>query len=222
MITILGVITALQLPRQEQPDVVISIATVTTVFPGAAPEKVVDKAKSLDINIHYTNMTGKNSTEDRLPLTEFEFNKKFEVMHCPNGKKPIQSCYNTKTKISTSHFDKKECEGCPLRANCHIKEQKKAMVLRINKKSILAADTRAQINTAAVKRQNISKRAAIEGTNSCLKRSQGAGKLRVRGIIKCNIQIAFKVIGHNFKQTFRALKKIVPKPCKGVACQSVS
>lgn len=189
---------------------------------GYYSEKVIEKAKSLDINIHYTNMTGKNSADDRLPLTEFGFNKKLEVTHCPNGKKLIQSCYNTKTKISTSHFDKKDCEGCPLRANCHIKEQKKTMVLRVNKKSILAADVRAQINTAGIRRQNISKRAAIEGTNSCLKRSQGAGKLRVRGIIKCNMQIAFKVIGHNFKQTFQALKKLVPKPCKGVACQNAS
>ena len=96
------------------------------------------------------------------------------------------------------------------------------MVLRVDKKFILAADTRAQINTAVVKRQNISKRAAIEGTNSCLKRSQGAGKLRVRGIIKCNMQIAFKVIGHNFKQTFQALRKLMSKPCKGVACQNIS
>jgi len=169
-------------------------------------EKVIEKAKSLDINIHYTNMTGKNSTEDRLPLTEFEFNKKLEVMHCPNGKRPIQSCYNTKTKISTSHFDKKDCEGCPLRANCHIKEQKKAMVLRVSKKSILAADTRAQINTAAVKRQNISKRAAIEGTNSCLKRSQGAGKLRVRGII-------YSVSNFHVPGWFRAERVIIIISC---------
>lgn len=40
MIFALGLLTAFQLPRQEQPDVVISVATVTTVFPGATPEKV--------------------------------------------------------------------------------------------------------------------------------------------------------------------------------------
>lgn len=40
MIVILGILTAFQLPRQEQPDVIISVATVTTIFPGASPEKV--------------------------------------------------------------------------------------------------------------------------------------------------------------------------------------
>ncbi|MTI79659.1 MAG: efflux RND transporter permease subunit [Firmicutes bacterium] len=40
MIFAMGLLTVFQLPRQEQPDIVISIATVTTVFPGATPEKV--------------------------------------------------------------------------------------------------------------------------------------------------------------------------------------
>lgn len=31
-------------------------------------EKVIEKAESLGINIHYTNMTGKSSTDDKLPL----------------------------------------------------------------------------------------------------------------------------------------------------------
>lgn len=57
MITILGLITALQLPRQEQPDVVISIATVTTVFPGAAPEKV-EQTVTREIEQHIKEIQG--------------------------------------------------------------------------------------------------------------------------------------------------------------------
>jgi len=90
--------------------------------------------------------------------------------------------------------------ACPLQGHCPVKEQKKAMVLRVNKKSIIAANVRADISTKEIKRQNTSKRVAIEGTNSSLKRSQGADKLRVRGIAECSMQIALKVIGHNFKQ----------------------
>jgi hypothetical protein len=176
----------------------------------------------MGINIHYTDMTGRKSADNKLPLTEFKFNEQFEVTQCPNCKKPMQSSYNTKTKISTSHFAKEDCKDCPLKEYCPIKEQKKTMVLRASKKSILAANVRADIQTKDIKRQNTSKRAAIEGTNSCLKRSQGADKLRVRGIIKCGMQIAFKVIGHNFKQTYHALKKLIPKPHKGEVCPNAS
>lgn len=40
MITILGVLSFFQLPRQEQPEIVINMAVVTTIYPGASPEKV--------------------------------------------------------------------------------------------------------------------------------------------------------------------------------------
>lgn len=40
MIIIVGLINVIQLPRQEQPDVVINIASITTTFPGATPEKM--------------------------------------------------------------------------------------------------------------------------------------------------------------------------------------
>lgn len=179
---------------------------------GYYSERIIDKAKSEGVNIHYTDMTGKKGASDKLPLTAFNFNEQWEVTRCPNGNKPIKSSYNTKTKSSITHFAKEDCKECPLKENCRVKEQKKAMVLRANKKSILAAQSRAEIQTKEIKRQNTSKRAAIEGTNSTLKRDQGAGKLRVRGIIKCNMQVAFKIIAHNFKQTYRTLKEAGRKP----------
>ena len=40
MIVSIGLINLFQLPRQEQPDVIVNIAMVTTTYPGATPEKV--------------------------------------------------------------------------------------------------------------------------------------------------------------------------------------
>ncbi|HJV46083.1 MAG TPA: efflux RND transporter permease subunit [Bacillota bacterium] len=40
MITALGVFSFVQLPMQEQPEITVNIATVTTVYPGATPEKM--------------------------------------------------------------------------------------------------------------------------------------------------------------------------------------
>lgn len=40
MVILVGFMSFFQLPRQEQPDIIINIATITTVYPGASPEKV--------------------------------------------------------------------------------------------------------------------------------------------------------------------------------------
>jgi multidrug efflux pump subunit AcrB len=40
MITVLGVFSFLQLPKQEQPEIIINMATVVTTYPGASPEKI--------------------------------------------------------------------------------------------------------------------------------------------------------------------------------------
>lgn len=40
MVVMVGFLSFFQLPKQESPDIIINIATVTTIYPGASPEKV--------------------------------------------------------------------------------------------------------------------------------------------------------------------------------------
>ncbi|QQE74276.1 efflux RND transporter permease subunit [Brevibacillus composti] len=40
MVILVGFLSFFQLPRQEQPDVIVNLAMVTTIYPGASPEKV--------------------------------------------------------------------------------------------------------------------------------------------------------------------------------------
>jgi hypothetical protein len=58
-------------------------------------------------------------------------------------------------------------------------------------------------------------RAAIEGTNSALKRGHELDKLKVRGFVKCNMVVGFKVLAHNFKRFANYMieqsKKITPQ-----------
>jgi hypothetical protein len=70
----------------------------------------------------------------------------------------------------------------------------------VERKSILAAREREKLERKEVRRENTSKRAAIEGTMSALKRDQGARKLRVRGKVKCALNCGLKVIARNFRQ----------------------
>ncbi|ABI68042.1 hypothetical protein Swol_0718 [Syntrophomonas wolfei subsp. wolfei str. Goettingen G311] len=210
---------------QDRMDIIKDNTNASDIYAdgGYYGENVINKAnsKGIEIQLHYTDMTGKTAPEGQLPAHHFVFNKDMEMVQCPGGQIPSSSKYNSKTKITTSHFPKEVCNNCPHRCNCPLKEQKRDMVVRISKKSILASQVRETVNDPHIKHENISKRAAIEGTNSAIKGCQGAKRLRVRGKIKCTLQIGFKVIGHNFKQIFRALTKQIKKPkikTKGLLC----
>ena len=57
MLITIGFLTFLQIPRQEQPDIVVNVATVTTVFPGASPEKM-EQAVTKEIEQHIKEIQG--------------------------------------------------------------------------------------------------------------------------------------------------------------------
>ncbi|WP_245522838.1 transposase [Thermoanaerobacter italicus] len=124
-----------------------------------------------------------------------------------------ESDAGVKNGQTVAHFPKKACTVCELKNQCYCKEQKKDYVVRINLKSIEAAKQRKKIEFTY--EENKSKRAAIEGTNSALKRGHGLSKLRVRGLIKCKVNVGLKVLVQNFKRFARYMleqaKKATPK-----------
>ena len=73
----------------------------------------------------------------------------------------------------------------------------------MNESAIFLAEARERKEDKSARKEATSKRTAIEGTNSSLKRSQGAGRLKVRGKVKATLVTGMKIIGHNFKQIIR-------------------
>lgn len=189
-------------------------------------KEIIEQANELGINLHYTDMTGRKAPTDKLPTTCFKFNDEMEVLSCPQGKKPLRSDYNPKTKISSSHFSHENCKDCPNFGICPVKSQKKNRVLRISLKTIMADQTRKQITNKDIKRENTSYRAGIEGTNSALKRGEDMNKLNVRGLVKCYLVSAYKVIARNTKQFSRfalgKFKKPNPGLTPGILCPNPS
>ncbi len=140
-------------------------------------------------------MTGRE-LKSKLPVTAFEFDAKTLIINqCPHQAVPLYGV--VKDGQTIAHFPLNACRNCLLVGQCHVKERKKDFVVRVDKKAIEAAEQLQKIHREY--RQNISTRAAIEGTNSALKRAHGLGKLRVRGRAKCTIVVGYKVIAHNFK-----------------------
>lgn len=136
-------------------------------------------------------------TTKKLPVSEFEFDPASHlIIKCPKGMSPGNR--EVMSGQTVGHFSLEACGNCEPKDRCHSKRQKKNFVVRINLKAITAAKARLEIETNH--KENTSMRAGIEGTNSALKRGHGLGKLRVRGKVKCQIVVGYKVIAQNIKR----------------------
>lgn len=170
-----------------------------TLDGGYYSEDVTAAGAANFIDTHFTDMTGREP-KSKLPVTAFEFEAETLIItKCPNNVVPLRA--TIKGSQTVSHFPLDACKNCALAEQCPVKEQKKDFVVRIDKKAIEAAKQRSKIENE--RWQSTSDRAAIEGTNSALKRAHGLGKLRVRSRAKCTVVVGYKVIAHNFKMFAR-------------------
>lgn len=155
------------------------------------------------MNIHYTNMTGKAPNPEKIPLIAFEIDSDFKVLSCPESHPALKSNFKKKTGIVNVHFPLEHCQQCPQKENCPVKFQKKSAVLRVKQNAILAAYARERTFCEPLRRDATSKCAAAEGSISAIKRSQGAGKLRVRTHPKVQVVMGLKMLGRNIRQIVR-------------------
>lgn len=165
--------------------------------------EVLDKAQDKDVQMHFTDMTGRSPTK-KISVTQFQI-ENHKIIKCPAGHDAKRS-YTGKGGTLIAHFDREICNGCEHRNECPIQPRKKSVTIRITPKQLKAAQTRDKLKDKEQRRKFISKRAAIEGTNSVLKRAYGAGKLAVRGLHKSRVVIGFKMIAYNIRQFERWCK----------------
>ena len=173
---------------------------------GYYSSEVVKQAETLDVNLHYTDMTGRTVTSGKLPYNAFSISHYEKILACPEGQGPVRSHINPKNGILSAHFDLNICSQCLVKEQCPVKVQKKDTVLYVSQKALIAENTRLTIQNGEERRESGSKRAAVEGTNSALKRARGAGKLKVRGIVRCSLVMGLKTIAHNFHQIVRFIQ----------------
>ncbi|MHB8076407.1 MAG: transposase [Desulfosporosinus fructosivorans] len=176
--------------------------------------KIVEEAEVKGITMHYTDMTGRKTSSDKLPYSSFTIEDKEKIVLCPVNQSPLRTNFNEKSGILSAHFQLEICNKCPQKENCRIKFQKKDTVLYVSQKVLNTEETRMKITNHEERKESTSKRAAIEGTNSALKRAHSAGKLNVRGIVKCELVLGAKIIAHNFRQIARFFKGEIRKKAK--------
>jgi hypothetical protein len=174
---------------------------------------VIEKATDHEIEMHFTGMTGLEPSKKMLPVSEFVTDEKTKIiLRCPADRVPMRAL--VKDGQSIAHFDHSDCDKCELLQHCHSIHQKKHHLVRISLKAFSACSERAKVKE--YKKVNTSKRAAIEGSNSALKR-MGLKKLRVRGMAKCQVVCGLKVAAQNIKRFTKYLQggyepKIKEKP----------
>ena len=168
-------------------------------------------AEENGIKIHLTAMSGTEPTK-KLNANEFDIDENTnEINKCPGGQTPTRI---GKSRGQTSaHFTHEACGNCELREKCYSKKQSKDCVVRIPIKTINAARERTRMKED--KKENTSMRAAIEGSNSALKR-KGLKKLNVRGQAKSTVVSSLKITAQNIKRFIKYMQGGY-KPKKAVA-----
>lgn len=167
---------------------------------GFHSEDVHRTAKENEIEIHLTNMSGREPTK-KLPVTEFDIDETTVINKCPGGY--IPTCAGVSSRQTSAHFPHEACANCEFREQCYSKKQVKDCVVRINLKAVNAGREREIMK--ANRKENTGKRAGIEGSNSALKRA-GLDKLDVRGKAKSMVVCGLKVTVQNIKRFIKYIQ----------------
>ena len=154
---------------------------------------------------------------DKLHLSDFRFNGKHHITHCPNNKQPLSQQAKKQDVLVKFHLN--DCQQCPLKERCSVKDAKKNTYLRYTPKDARLGLRRNNEKTPAFI-NTYSYRAGIEGTISEYKRSTGDGNLRVRGLKPVSYSAAMKALGVNILRSTKAFFAPVTDP-KGSTCASV-
>lgn len=177
---------------------------------GYCSTNVSNVAESNGIKMHYTDMTGKKDDDNRISVNEFELNEDKTLKRCPAGFEPLNTNYDAEKDKISAHFSKEACNTCEFRDNCCVTEQVKTNRFSTTGAAVESQNIRDEIKED--RKENTSKRAAIEGTNSELKRAHGLDDVKVRGLVKVSITTGLKITACNFKRFARnALGKIANK-----------
>ena len=141
------------------------------------------------------------AVEPPLTILDFEFSREGNCFtRCPAGRE-LHRAHNTGGRHHIMMLST-VCRGCPLLARCPLRQDPMLHDLRVSGKDLRLAQRRAEQASEGF-REEYRIRSGIEGTNSCLKRVTGLGRLRIRGRPAVFTSILLKVAGWNVLQAAR-------------------
>ena len=135
--------------------------------------------------------------DEQLTIDDFNIEETTEeVICCPAGHKPKSSEFNNNTGKTKTIMPESTCSHCDFYKQCPVMKVRDGYQLEHTAKDRRLAGRRAEEQTEVFK-ERYKVRGGIEGTNSCLKRKTGLGRLRVRGRPAVYHAIYLKIAGWN-------------------------
>lgn len=161
------------------------------------------------------NLVGVDKHPEKLKLADFKFAQDgITVTACPTGESSLeqkpQKSRQPKTKPQESfrvYFLLEVCKNCASKELCPVTLQKKKAVLLFSRAQLAASFRRREQQTEAFKERN-KIRAGIESTNAEMKKSQGLGRLNVRGQPCVNQTVIFKALACNIKRMVKYVQSV--------------
>ena len=111
--------------------------------------------------------------------------------------------FDAATQTTTIEMPAADCQACPFLAACPMKRKGQRYEMRYTDKHRRLDERRREQQTEPF-RERYAKRAGLESTNSGLKRRQGLGQLRVRGLKAVAHALYLRVAGWNLLQATKA------------------
>ena len=176
---------------------------VTLVADGGFVGEMLKKiAQEKGWKIVNTDLPGRK-TADCFADTQFN-DAGTELYSCPNGKAPDHFSYYEKTESVTGWFTKDACEGCPLKEQCHPKEQKQFYVRRFSVKQKNRALSQRNRSTEEFKAFSHF-RNGVESIFSVLRRYYRIDEISSHGLYRVTYHIGLMILAMNI-QAFHADK----------------
>lgn len=171
---------------------------VTLIADGAyGGTEATSHAKENNIELITTTLLGKdpNAVQGEFVIDEIEH----QVVSCPAGHLPVQSTYNPKVDSYRVLFLNDQCNNCPNKEACKVKNQKKHAVLTISTKTVARAQYLKKLSTEEYKKLT-RMRNAVEGIPSVLRRRYHVDQIPVRGLLCSKIWFFLKLGAMNVKR----------------------
>ncbi|CAM4088694.1 transposase [Paenibacillus alkaliterrae] len=165
-------------------------------------EETVKAAESKNIEMNFSNMTGRKAAVDHIPVTQFEVNDEQIITACPAGHAPLRSSYNEEKQVYKATFDKGVCQTCPMLSTCPVQQQVKNNTVRFTETKRQSDATRIKHGTE--RHRELSRfRAGVEGMVSAIRRRFDVDNLPVFGLLRSKMWISAKIGAFNFSSVFK-------------------
>ncbi|WP_051533993.1 transposase [Desulfitibacter alkalitolerans] len=163
-------------------------------------QEKAENAASKGIELIPGELVGRKPATDKLSYSSFSIDEDKNVVNrCPNNQEPIEAYYDEKGKSYTAKFSKEQCQDCPHKDKCPMKEQKKDNVVRFSAKRYNTDLQRAKMDDAEYNKL-VSQRAGVEGIPSVFRRKYQVDYMPVRGLVRSKFWFGFKVAAYNIKK----------------------